>query len=559
MVRARRGIVIVSALLVAAVGATYVFLKAPLYEASANVLVESIVNPAFSPIGGSTATAIQPDLNTEAQVVRSTDLATAVANAHNLGTSTQQLLQLLKGVRVSVVRDTSVMQIGYVSPNPATAANLANWFATAYVSQRRAQVQQTANSVIQPLKDQIDRQTHVYAKLEQQIFRTTDPLTRGQLVAQASQVDQTIRSLTDQVVQTEATASSSEGGKIVQSAVTPSSPVGPNLKLAIALGLFLGGFIGSGIAVARGLWTDRIGGHEELSERIGAPVMGVVPRVETWVKRSNAELVTRDDPGSAAAEAYRLLATNIRFVHSHRPQQLIVVTSALPVEGKSATASNLAVVLAEAGLRTLLVDADLRRPRADLFLGVPHGTGLNEALEGTLDLVDLVFETRVPGLSILRSGEVPEDPAALLASPGSERIFSELRRFAEIVICDAPPVLPVADASILAERADSVLFVHDPSISSRTALDEAVRQLHTAGGSILGGVYNNITAKQRSYMGYYPYDYSYYGPSERGRVAGASGSTPRAPDVPRPIELPAKLRPEADTVEEPSTDVRSGG
>jgi capsular exopolysaccharide synthesis family protein len=274
--------------------------------------------------------------------------------------------------------------------------------------------------------------------------------------------------------------------------------------------------------------------------------MGVIPAVEDWSSRDKAELVARDQPNGPAAEAYRTLATNIRFLRSQRAVGVVVVTSALPGEGKSATTANLATVLAETGVRTLLVDADLRRPRAERFLGVPNGPGLRDALEGTTSLGDVVLATDVPNLSIIRSGSMPSDPVALLAGPHADAVFHDMRRLGDIVICDAPPTLPVADASILAEAADVVLFVHDPAISSRTALEDAVRQLRTAGAEIAGGVYNNITSLQRNTLGYASYD-QYYGPDDRAK--GSSKRTTKAAPrpappspVPPPIDAPGNGR-----------------
>ena len=239
--------------------------------------------------------------------------------------------------------------------------------------------------------------------------------------------------------------------------------------------------------------------------------MAVIPRVEGWDRAETAELVTREEPGAPASEAYRTLATNIRFLRSQQPLRILVVTSAMPGEGKSATAANLAVVLAETGLRTVLVDADLRRPRASRFIGVNDRAGLREALDGTRgprgrDPGDRHGEPVDRG-----RGRILQDPVSLLAGPNADAVFDGLRRVADIVVCDAPPTLPVADASVLAEESDAVLFVHDPSISNRTALEDAVRQLKTAGGTIIGGVYNNISAAQRNYLGYASYD-EYYGP-----------------------------------------------
>jgi receptor protein-tyrosine kinase len=174
------------------------------------------------------------------------------------------------------------------------------------------------------------------------------------------------------------------------------------------------------------------------------------------------------------------------------------------------------MVLAQSGLRTILVDADLRRPRAGKFLDVPPGPGFREALEGWRELVDVIQVSEVPGLAVLRSGDTPADPASLLSGTDVDRVFAELRKAADFIVCDAPPVLPVADASILAAKADGVLFVHDPSISPKTALAEAVRQLRTSGGVVIGGVHNNVTKAQRTYLGYARYETYYGSRAERG-------------------------------------------
>ena len=140
----------------------------------------------------------------------------------------------------------------------------------------------------------------------------------------------------------------------------------------------------------------------------------------------------------------------------------------------------------------------------------------------------MIQATDTENLWIVGAGVIPQDPVSLLAGPNADAVFEGLRRVADIVVCDAPPVLPVADASVLAEESDAVLFVHDPSISNRTALEDAVRQLKTAGGTIIGGVYNNISAAQRNYLGYASYD-EYYRPGPHVVPPGARPTFPPWP------------------------------
>jgi capsular exopolysaccharide synthesis family protein len=527
MVRARRWTVIVAALLIAVMSAGYVLLKPKVYYAQAKLVVSPLINVAITPVPGSTAGTLEPDMPTEAEIAKSVDIATTVRDSLGLSQSPETLV---KSVSVTVVRDTKVMTIGFTSSDPKVAADVANAFSTTYLSTRQQAVRDQVQQAIVPLNSSLADKREEYLKIAQDIEETNNPAVGSDLRQQAQTLSLSIESLQSKIDDLESQGSVSQGGSSIQAAVTPSSPVGPNLPLAIALGLVVGAILGAALAIVRGLHDNKVGGRDELAQHLGAPVMAVIPRVEGWDHAEKAELVTREEPGAPASEAYRTLATNVRFLRSQQPLRVLVVTSAMPSEGKSATAANLAVVLAETGLRTVLVDADLRRPRASRFLGVSDRAGLREALDGARDLVDVIQATDTENLWIVGAGAIPTDPVSLLAGPTADAVFEGLRRVADIVVCDAPPVLPVADASVLAEESDAVLFVHDPSISNRTALEDAVRQLRTAGGAIIGGVYNNVSAAQRNFLGYASYD-EYYGPGGRGqrKQAGATVDVPAPP------------------------------
>jgi len=523
MIRTRIWTVLAMATIVAAIAGAYVALRPPTYFSQAKVIVDPLVNPAITGTVGNSS-ALQPDMVIESEIVQSIDIARAVREDLNLSSSPEELAAT---VRVEPLRDAAVMYIGYLASQPETAATIANSFAERYLANRKEQVDAQVEAAIAPLADQIDLLAAEAGALEAAKETSDDPEEIGTFQAEIEGKQAQITQLGTDIAEIQGNAPNS-GGSIVQFATAPRQPSGPSLVLASILGFIVGAIIGAGLAILLGLRANRVGGRDELAEFIGAPVMGVIPTVDDWSSRDKAELVTRDHPGGPAAEAYRTLATNIRFLRSQRAVGVVVVTSALPGEGKSATTANLAVVLAETGVRTLLIDTDLRRPRAERFLGVPNGAGLREALDGARTLDDVVLATEIPNLSIVRSGSIPDDPVSLLAGPHADSVFHDMRRLGDIVICDAPPTLPVADASILAEVADVVLFVHDPAISSRTALEDAVRQLRTAGGEIAGGVYNNITALQRNSLGYASYD-QYYGPDER---ASASKRAPATRDEP---------------------------
>ena len=534
MIRTRMWTVVAMATIVAAIAGAYVALRPPTYYSQAKVIVDPLVNPAITgTVGNPTASA--PDMAIESEIVRSEAIAGAVVDTLQLSTTPQQLV---KNLTVEPQNDTAVLLIGYSGSSPETARAIADAFAEEYVAGRKEQIARLVADAIAPLEaivygapGQDDGLQDQAGELRAKIDAEDDPVKRGDMQADLTTIETQISLYLAQIADIQSKASTSPGATIVQPAIEPLKPSGPSLVLASILGFIVGAIIGAGLAIVLGLRANRVGGRDELAEYIGAPVMGVIPSVEDWSSRDKAELVTRDQPGGPAAEAYRTLATNIRFLRSQRAVGVVVVTSALPGEGKSATTANLATVLAETGVRTLLVDADLRRPRAERFLGVPNGPGLRDALEGTVSLSDVVLATDVPNLSIIRSGSMPSDPVAFLAGPHADAVFHDMRRLGDIVICDAPPTLPVADASILAEAADVVLFVHDPAISSRTALEDAVRQLRTAGAEIAGGVYNNITSLQRNTLGYASYD-QYYGPDDRAKRS--SRRTPKAAPRPAP-------------------------
>jgi polysaccharide biosynthesis transport protein len=533
-VRANAPFVLLAAVVLGLVAGLYVSLREPIYRAHTRIRVEPIVDPVLNDLEGSQSTTVQPDMNTEVQIAQSRPIAIAVretllqANDEALVRELEQSSpqSLLQSLAVEAVRETTVLEMTYEDPNPLHAARIANEFATAYLAARKTQIENDVEAFLTPIDRQLETYSQDYAAKQEEIERANDPFNKGILQADAVQLSEQIRVLTAKKAQMELLRDTSSGGRVVATATVPEQPTGPNVTTAVILGLILGALIGAGVTILRQLVVDRVARQEEIEEHLGAPVIGVIPSVPGWTERLSVHLITREDPASHVSEAYRTLGTNVRFAASRQPLNILLVTSALPEEGKSATATNLAMVLAQSGLRTILVDADLRRPRAGKFLDVPPGPGFREALEGWRELVDVIQVSEVPGLAVLRSGDTPADPASLLSGSDVDRVFAELRKAAEFIVCDAPPVLPVADASILAAKADGVLFVHDPSISPKTALVEAVRQLRTAGGQIIGGVHNNVTKSQRTYLGYARYE-TYYGGARGGQratdLAGSDG------------------------------------
>ena len=196
-----------------------------------------------------------------------------------------------------------------------------------------------------------------------------------------------------------------------------------------------------------------------------------------------------------------------------------MVTSALGGEGKTTTSANLAVALARAGKRVILISADLRRPRMHLFFDTENDRGLAEALVDSTELFSLVKNPGMDNLRLLVAGPVPDDPAELLSGTHAAQVIQALGEVCDLVIVDSPPVLAVADASILSALVDATILVMDAQQSSRSAVDQARYQLENAGARIIGVVYNNFDPQAPgSYHSSHYYYHQYYGQTE---AAGA--------------------------------------
>lgn len=214
------------------------------------------------------------------------------------------------------------------------------------------------------------------------------------------------------------------------------------------------------------------------------------------------DLIALRDPRSPAAEAYRTLRTNIQFSSLDRPLKTLLATSTAPNEGKSTTIANLAVTMAQAEQRVILVDCDLRRPSLHTLFGVSNESGVTSALLDQADAPLPLLGTEVPGLSLLPSGPLPPRPADLLGSRRMEALIVRLRESADIVLFDTPPVIAVTDAAVLATRVDGAILVLQAGKTRRDRAREARNLLEKVKAHVVGVVLNDAKIEQ---------GYGYYG------------------------------------------------
>lgn len=303
---------------------------------------------------------------------------------------------------------------------------------------------------------------------------------------------------------------------VVSPAELPTSPVSPRPVRNLVLSAVLGILAGFGLAFARRALDTTTKTPAQVEELSGAPSLGTVVFDPTATKRPLIGLATH----GPRAEALRKVRTNLQFVDIDREHRSILVTSAVPQEGKSMTASNLAITLAEAEKRIILLDADLRRPSVAGYMGLPNGVGLTDVLLGRVNLDDATQQGGSQLLSVLTSGPVPPNPTALLGSQRLRELLDQLRSRYDLVIVDSPPVLPVADAAVLGAVCDGALVVVRHGKTQHEQLRETVRALRNTGTPILGTVINQAPAQRRSY---YAYDYTPTGDRRRQRKQRRQG------------------------------------
>ena len=332
---------------------------------------------------------------------------------------------------------------------------------------------------------------------------------------------------------------------VVQPASLPKHPTSPRPKINLLLGFLVGLAAGVGGALLRETLDTSIKGTEQTRALVGAPVLGAINFDPEAAKKP---LVVVTAPSSARSEAFRQLRTNLQFVDIEHPLRSVVVTSSIPGEGKSTTTCNLAITLTQAGLRVCLVEGDLRRPRIADYMGVEGAVGLTSVLLGRTSLDDALQPWGDGALQVLASGPLPPNPSELLGSQGMQDLLRELERRVDIVLIDAPPLLPVTDAAVLGTLTTGLVMLVRSNATRREQLESAVATVHAVGGTILGAVLNMVpTRGPDSYT--YGYGYSYK--PTAGTQMLAQGESPvgsaRRLDTPRPSDRPEAGSPEAQS------------
>lgn len=350
----------------------------------------------------------------------------------------------------------------------------------------------------------------------------------------------------------------------VSDALPPLSPSSPNVPLNLALGALVGLALGIGIAVLRSVLDTRVRSPRDVAQVTETPLIGAIA-FDT--KAKERPLIVHADPLSPRAESFRALRTNLQFLDMGG-RSSFVVTSSIPSEGKSTTTINLAIALADAGKRVALIDTDLRKPKVAEYLGIEGGAGLTDVLIGRVRVGDVMLPWGGRSLYVLPAGKIPPNPSELLGSQQMHTLLDVLERDFDVVLCDAPPLLPVTDAAILAKSTSGAILAVASGRTTRHQLSAAVDALHTVGAKVAGVVLTMVpTRGPDAYYGQYGAGYGYggygYATSAPKPVKTSPRGRKRSPaDVPppAPIDPPTQATPVMRQTPSGSTaPARAGG
>jgi capsular exopolysaccharide synthesis family protein len=598
VVRRRRALILLVTLAVSVLSVLTSSLKTPMYTATAKVLLRTgdpteQINQTVSAArlsGGDADRYLTAQLDVVESEIVAEEAAKLVKGA--------RAERLLGQVDASQAGTTDIIAISAADAKPERAAEVANAFVRAYVENRRlstvAGVDRASQEIEGKLNELVVRIADLDARIEaekeaaktaaaqkaaakkrpaapapaaetppapapEEQFTPTENMT---LTAARSAATLQYETLYAQQQTLLVNKSLKKGeAEVIVAAKAPASPSSPKPKRALVLGFVMGLLLGLGGAILREQLDDRIQSREHVEELTSLPVLAEIPLDAESVRiptRVSAEV----DRSGNLAEAARSLRTSLMFLGAEKPLRRIVVTSAGPQEGKSFLAANLAAVYAQAGLSTVLVSADLRRPRLEsMFPEVESGPGLSELIAGLAfagvssnghgpaskeaGLASALRWTHIENLFLLPSGEIPPNPAELLSSKRASEVLDLLSEIADIVVVDAPPALVVTDAALLAASADGVILVAAAKETHPGALARAAATLSGAHARLLGVVLNKVGKSGSA---------SYYGYGRYGPYSVSPPSPPRFPWL-RRREVPPSIEAHSEPAVQSSGEV----
>jgi capsular exopolysaccharide synthesis family protein len=514
------------ALVAGGAAAALSFRQTPIYQASAAVRVR----PPQSGSPSGYYTTLTQTAKTYSQLMTKRALLQQVIDDLALPISVEALMA---SITVVPEPDTELLNVRVQGANARRIADTANALVKDFIAQVEAQEQQQIDSSLRSVQTRIgDLEARIASDAREIAALRSRPGLNAEQQAELNRIQQ--RQAADAAIYAilirnyEDLRSNQlaryETLSLVDPAAVPGHPIRPNKLLNTLLAAALAALLGVGLAFLVEHLDSTFKSEEDVRSALNVPVLGTLAFRRTG-KAPDADLITLAAPRAPDSEAYRRLRTNLLFSTVERSLKAVVVTSAVPREGKTRTAANLAITLAESGLRVILVDADFRRPAVHHLFRRIDERGLSNMILDDRVYPEFVHQTALPNLKVICGGTPPPNPSELLGSKRLLRIVHDLATEADILVFDTPPINAVTDAALLAARFDATILVIEAGRTSRAAVQRAKDTIQAVGGSLAGAVLNKVKLPQETYY----YDYESVGAKSR-----RSGGRPRFGATPRP-------------------------
>lgn len=476
-----------------------------LYTTSAKLLVgRGIQN--LNPSSGDLATSEQLAL-TYIQIAKTTPVLQRTLDSVGLDMNPGDFARF---TNASIIPGTQIIELSVVDSDPVRAQMLANELAHQLTLEGPATSEQERakrNGFVQQQADELEKKIEAGQAKIAELGNASESASSAVEINDQQQQINALQSQITQWQQTYAaliaflTPQAPNYLSILEPAALPTRPISPNVPQNILVASAIGLLLAVGGIFLLEFLDDRFKSADEVQPLLNLAVLGNIPPIP----RASQRLVTSFPPRAPIAQAYRILRTNIQFAGIDHPVKSILVTSPNSHEGKSVNSSNLAIVMAQAGLRVILVDADLHGPSLHKLFELPNNVGLTDALLGTKTLASVARMTKVENLRLISTGALPPNPTEIVGSERMQNVIQELEQDADIVIFDSPPCLPLADASILAQLTDGVIIVLDmPHVRRQVAIRARVA-LAKGRTHIFGVLLNRINQHDLGYKYNYPY------------------------------------------------------
>jgi non-specific protein-tyrosine kinase len=411
-----------------------------------------------------------------------------------------------KTIIVAPERNTQLIKITAEYSDAEGAAAIANTLVKVF-SEDMVKLQSSRFAASKAnLQNQIQEMELQLQETATQIQQSAGDVEKNNLEARRTQYRQIYSNLLLSLEQVRMAEAQSVSNVVqVEPALPDARPVRPRTARMAVIAAFLALLLAAGAVYGLDALDDTIKDPEELARQVGLPMLGVIAAHAT----APGELIAIKEPRSPVTEAFRSLRTNVHFAGVDQPMRRLMVTSPTPGDGKSTISANLAVVLAQSGIRVCLVDADLRRPRVHHLLALPNGSGLSGLFVQQEPDVDgaILPAAGAEGLQVLTAGAIPPNPSELLGSNKMKTILNTMLEKSSLLLLDTPPVMSVTDAAVLARQSDGVLIVFRPGSTKMTAMKQAVGQLRRVNANLVGLVANNVNLDRGGYANYYYREY----------------------------------------------------